>query len=93
MIEEHIEVRLAPRARRDEIVALRNGVLIARVCAPPRDGEANRALCRLIARGVGVAPGRVSVIAGKTGQSQVGARSRSGPCRGHRALGIADAAD
>jgi uncharacterized protein YggU (UPF0235/DUF167 family) len=93
LIEEHIEVRLAPRARRDEIVALRDGVLIARVCAPPRDGEANRALCRLIARGVGVAPGRVSVIAGKTGRSKlvhVAGLDRVGVIG---ALGIADAAD
>jgi uncharacterized protein (TIGR00251 family) len=59
-----IEVRLQPRARRNELVELRGGVIIARVCAPPVDGEANRALCRLIARRAGVAPSRVSVVAG-----------------------------
>ena len=65
MDEARIEVRLQPRARRDELVGIRDGVLVARVCAPPVDGEANRALCRMIARRAGVAPTRVTVVAGK----------------------------
>ena len=43
---------------------MRDGVIVARVCAPPVDGEANHALCRLIARGAGVQPSRVSVVSG-----------------------------
>jgi uncharacterized protein YggU (UPF0235/DUF167 family) len=63
--EARIEVRLQPRASRDELLGLRNGVLQARVCAAPVDGEANAALCRLIARRAGVAPSRVEVIRGE----------------------------
>jgi uncharacterized protein (TIGR00251 family) len=65
MRDTQLEVRLQPRARRDELVGIRDGVLVARVCAPPVDGEANRALCRMIARRAGVAPTRVTVVAGK----------------------------
>lgn len=49
-----IAVALSPRSDRDELGGIRDGVLHARVCAPPVDGEANRALCRLIARRAGV---------------------------------------
>lgn len=68
MSEARIEVRLQPRASRDELVGVREGVLHARVCAAPVDGAANRALCRLIARGAGVAPSRVEVIRGGHGR-------------------------
>jgi uncharacterized protein YggU (UPF0235/DUF167 family) len=66
--EARIEVRLQPRASRDELLGLRDGVLQARVCAAPVDGEANAALCRLIARRAGVAPSRVEVIRGERGR-------------------------
>ena len=68
MSEARIEVRLQPRASRDELVGIRDGVLHARVCAAPVDGEANRALCRLIARRARVAPSRVEVIRGVRGR-------------------------
>ena len=59
-----VAVRLAPRGRRDELLGFVDDVLQARVVAPPVDGKANKALCRLIAEGVGVAPSRVSVVRG-----------------------------
>jgi uncharacterized protein (TIGR00251 family) len=62
--EARIEVRLQPRASRDELVGLRDGVLHVRVCAPPLDGEANRALCRLLAGRAGIARTRVEVVRG-----------------------------
>jgi uncharacterized protein len=70
MSEARIEVRVQPRASRDELVGFRDGVLQARVCAAPVQGEANRALCRLIARRAGVAPSRVEVIRGGRGRSK-----------------------
>jgi uncharacterized protein (TIGR00251 family) len=71
MDEARIEVRLQPRASRDELVGIREGVLHARVCAPPVDGEANRALCRLIAARARVAPSRVEVIRGQRGRNKL----------------------
>ena len=42
-----------------------------RVTAPPVDGRANDALCRLIAARVGVAPSRVSVVRGAKARDKV----------------------
>jgi uncharacterized protein (TIGR00251 family) len=66
-----LTVRLQPRARRDEIVGERAGAIVIRVTAPPVDGKANEALCRLIAKAAGVAPSRVRVIRGHTARAKV----------------------
>jgi uncharacterized protein (TIGR00251 family) len=50
---------------------MEDGVLRARVSAPPVDGKANRALCRLIAKRVGVPPSRVSVAHGEKSRDKV----------------------
>jgi len=57
-------VRLRPRGHRDELIGIVDGVLQARVTAPPVDGRANKALCKLIAKRAGVAPSRVAVVRG-----------------------------
>jgi len=41
-------------------------VLKARVRAAPSEGEANAALCRLLAKALGVPPSRVDVVGGAT---------------------------
>jgi len=66
-----IEVRLQPRASRDEILGLRDGVLHVRVSAPPVAGEANRALCRLIAGRLGIAVSRVEIVRGERARRKV----------------------
>jgi uncharacterized protein len=53
------------------LIGIEEGVLQARVSAPPVDGKANRALCRLIAKRVGVAPSRVSVIRGQRAREKL----------------------
>lgn len=50
---------------------MRDGVLQAKVTAPPVDGRANKALCKLIAKRVGVAPSRVSVVRGEKSREKV----------------------
>jgi uncharacterized protein (TIGR00251 family) len=66
-----VEVRLRPRGRGDELIGFENGVLQARVSAPPVDGRANKALCKLIAKRVRVAPSRVSVVRGEKSRDKV----------------------
>lgn len=66
-----IAVRLRPRGHADELLGVEDGVLHARVSAPPVDGRANKALCRLIAKRVGVAPSRVSLVRGEKSREKL----------------------
>jgi len=51
-------------------VGERDGAVLIRVNAPPVDGKANDALCRLIAKRAGVAPSRVRVTRGHTAREK-----------------------
>lgn len=66
-----IPVRLIPRARANEIVGERDGRLLVRVTAPPVDGRANAALCRLLAQAAGVRVRNVSVMHGSASREKV----------------------
>jgi hypothetical protein len=70
-MEAKIVVRLRPRGRGNELIGIEAGVLRARVSAPPLAGRANTALCRLIAKRVGVAPSRVTVVRGEKSRDKV----------------------
>jgi hypothetical protein len=63
----NIEVKLSPRASRDEIAGWRQGVLLVKVSAPPVDGAANLALRKLLAKRLGIARGRVRIARGEKG--------------------------
>jgi uncharacterized protein (TIGR00251 family) len=60
-----IEVKVTPRASRDEVVGMRDGVLAVRVKAAPVDDAANKAVVKLIAKRAGVPPSRVSIVRGR----------------------------
>ena len=66
-----VRVRLTPRAGRDELTGVRDGVLLVRVTAPPLEDRANAALCRLLARAVGVPPSRVQVERGRRSREKL----------------------
>ena len=70
-----VPVRLTPKASRDGIEAVRQdaargSVLAAKVTAVPEKGKANAALEKLLAKALGVAAGRVSVIGGATSRNK-----------------------
>ncbi len=71
MAETRIEVRLRPRGHRNQLMGIGDGVLQARVTAPPVDGRANKVLCRMIAKRIGIAPSKVSVVQGEKSRSKV----------------------
>lgn len=70
-MEALLRIRLTPRASRERLLAVAGGGYAAHVTAPPVDGQANAALCRLVAKAVGVAPSRVAVVRGERSREKV----------------------
>jgi uncharacterized protein (TIGR00251 family) len=66
-----LEVRVQPRARRDEIAGERDGRLLVRVTAPPVDGKANAAVRRLLASRLGIPLRRVTVVRGEAARDKL----------------------
>jgi len=83
-----IAVRLQPRARADAIVGERDGVVLVRVTAPPVDGRANEALCRLIAKRARVGVRSVSVLRGAGSREKIVRVEGVDPVQLRRALGL-----
>ena len=77
-------VRLTPKGGRDaidgiETLADGRAILKVRVRAAPSEGEANEALCRLIAKRIGVPPRDVALVAGATARIKRLTISGDGP--------------
>ncbi len=66
-----IEVKVIPRAGRDEVVGMRGGALTVRVTAPPVDDKANQAVIKMLAKRAGVPRGRVRIVRGQRGRRKV----------------------
>lgn len=64
-------MRLRPGARADELLGFEDGVLRARVKAPPLEGRANKALRKLIAKRAGVAPSLVTIVRGEKARTKL----------------------
>lgn len=59
-----ISVKVVPNSSRDAIVGALGDALKIKVAKPPEDGKANKAVEALLARTLGLAPSRVSVVGG-----------------------------
>ncbi len=71
-----IAVQVAPKAGRDEIVgevtdAAGKQWLKIKVAAAPEDGKANKAVIALLAKHLGVAPSRLTIIRGETSRKKM----------------------
>ena len=65
------DVRAKPRARRTEILGVKDGALHVAVAAPPVEGEANAELIRGLAKALGVPARHVAVLAGQSGKRKI----------------------
>jgi uncharacterized protein (TIGR00251 family) len=61
-----VQVRVQPRTSSNEILSPRDGRLRLRTTASPVDGKANKAVIKLLADFLGVAPSRISLVRGTT---------------------------
>jgi hypothetical protein len=66
-----IEIRVVPRAKRDEITGWDDsGRLKIRVAAPPVEGAANEAVRKLVAARLGVSARQVTISRGETSRQK-----------------------
>jgi uncharacterized protein len=61
-----IQVKVVPKASRDEVAGWLGERLKLRVSAPPERGKANAAVEKLLAKVLGLPPSAVRVVAGMT---------------------------
>ena len=59
-----LPVKVVPKSSRDRIVGELDGALKVAVAAAPEKGEANKAVCKLIAKTLGLRGNQVQVNAG-----------------------------
>jgi uncharacterized protein (TIGR00251 family) len=65
-----LELRVTPRAKRDEFAGAHGERMRLRIAAVPADGEANAAMIRFIATEFGVPRSRVVLEHGQTGRDK-----------------------
>jgi uncharacterized protein (TIGR00251 family) len=88
--EAEIRVRVRPGARREELVQTDDGSLVARVTAPAREGRANKALCRLVAKQLRLAPSKVAIVRGVHAREKLIRVDGMDQAAVNAALGISD---
>ena len=65
-----VEIRVTPGARHDAVLGWQDDVLRVRVRARAQGGQANDAVCRLLAQTLGVPPRAISIRRGATSRQK-----------------------
>jgi uncharacterized protein (TIGR00251 family) len=60
-----IDVRVIPRATRNEFAGERDGILVVRLAASPVDGAANEALVQFLAEALDIPRRNVRIVSGE----------------------------
>ena len=66
-----LAVRVTPRGGRNELTVEPDGTIRIRVTAAPEDGRANEATRKLLARALGVAKSRLTLVGGATARDKL----------------------
>jgi uncharacterized protein (TIGR00251 family) len=64
MAVAEVRIRVRAGAAREELREADDGWIVARVTAPAHEGRANKALCRLVAKQLRIAPSKVAIVRG-----------------------------
>ncbi len=64
-------VKAVPGASRNQIAGILGDRLKVRVSAPPEGGKANKAICKLLARALGVKANQVSIESGAASPEKI----------------------
>jgi uncharacterized protein (TIGR00251 family) len=67
--DDVLAVRVTPGARQ-ELLAIEDGRLHAKVRAKPQGGAANRAIQKLVAKALGIAPSQIELLRGATSREK-----------------------
>ncbi|MCD6320129.1 MAG: YggU family protein [Candidatus Desulfofervidaceae bacterium] len=66
-----LQVKVQPKAKKDEIVGLEGQALKIKVKAPPEKGKANQACIELLASFLGIPKTRIKLLRGETSRQKV----------------------
>lgn len=67
----YLPVKARPGGRRNEAGGVHDGALRVEVTAAPEKGKANKAIVKLLAQRLKIAPGRIELVSGETDQRKV----------------------
>lgn len=65
-----IDIIVQPKSSRDEIAGMLGDRLKIKLTAPPVDGKANAALITFLAKKLGIAKSRITIVRGETGRKK-----------------------
>ncbi|WP_411825597.1 DUF167 domain-containing protein [Luteolibacter sp. AS25] len=65
-----LDVRVIPNASRDEVTGWHDGALKIKTSAQPESGKANKAVCLLLSRKLGLPKRAVTVVSGQKSQTK-----------------------
>ena len=67
-----LEVKVSPRARRNEIVGWhQDRMLVVKIAAPPVQGRANEELVQFLAEQLGISADDITIVRGHTSKQKV----------------------
>lgn len=66
-----LQVKVLPRASRDEIIEITDDYLRVKLTAPPVEGEANKRLTKFMGKALGCSSGKIKIISGATGRNKL----------------------
>lgn len=65
-----LNLKVQPRAKKDEIVGLQGELIKVRIKAPPVDGKANAYLLKFMAKTFGVSQSRIKLVRGESNREK-----------------------